>query len=119
MKPDGMKEKRRFPRVLVRALVDYESPGTFLYDYSTDLSEGGLFIETQKPLSQGTTLTLRFTLPNVDRVFQIQGRVAWLNEGSKPAGKLPSGMGIEFMDMDAADRKTLQTYVKEFRGHVT
>jgi type IV pilus assembly protein PilZ len=105
------KERRKSPRVLLRALVDYESPDTYLYDYSTDLSEGGIFIETEKPLSEGTPLTLRFTLPDVDRVFELKARVAWRNEAR--IGKLRRGMGVQFETMDAADRKAITDYISK------
>ena len=66
-----MSERRVHARILTRMLVDFDSADTYLYDYSNDLSEGGIFIETEKPLAPGTELTLRFTLPNVDRVFEV------------------------------------------------
>lgn len=107
-------ERRKFPRVMVRALVDFESLNTYLYDYSTDLSEGGIFIETEKPLPPGTPLTLRFTLPGVDRVFEVKAKVAWLNE--ERSSRLPRGMGVQFESMDDADRKAIENYI---RGHHT
>ncbi len=112
------KEKRKYPRALVRALVDYESANTYLYDYSSTLGEGGIFIETEKPLSVGSTLTLRFTLPGIDRVFQIAGNVVWIREKGKSQDPdwpkaLSSGMGIEFTDLDDADRKILRSYAEE------
>ena len=110
-------ERRKFPRILVRALVDYESPDTYLYDYSTDLSEGGIFIQTDKPLSKGTPLKIRFTLPNVDKVFEVKAKVAWLNQErlkkGKPSKKLPQGMGIQFDMMDEADRAEITKYIRE------
>ena len=108
-------ERRKQPRVFVRALVDYESPDTYLYDYSKDLSEGGVFIETQKPLPTGTPVTLRFTLPDIDRVFQVKGKVAWLNEtrpkGGAKAPKLPVGMGVQFEAIEEPDRVAIRGYV--------
>lgn len=113
-----IKERRKNPRYLVRALVDYESPDTYLYDYSTDLSQGGIFIETNNPASIDSPITLRFTLPNIDRVFEIKGRVAWHNQPDpkdelRPVQRLPRGMGIEFLEMDKADREIIQKYLQE------
>jgi type IV pilus assembly protein PilZ len=108
-------ERRKQPRVFVRALVDYESPGTFLYDYSKDLSEGGIFLETERPLPTGTPVTLRFTLPDIDRVFEVKGKVAWINEtkpkGGAKAPKFQVGMGVQFEEMEEEDRKTIRDYV--------
>ena len=104
-----IQERRKHPRVMLRALVDYESTDTYLYDYSTDLSEGGIFIETEKSLPEGTALTLRFTLPNVDRVFEVKASVAWMNRGRSK--QLPPGMGVRFESMDEADRKAITDYI--------
>ena len=106
-------EKRNQPRVMVRALVDYESNGTYLYDYSNDLSEGGIFIETDNPLPQGSELTLRFTLPDVDRVFEIKGVVAWVNGVDNKSKKMLMGMGVEFTNMEGDDKSTLDEYIKK------
>ena len=42
--------------------IDYESEGAYLYNYSRDLSEGGIFIQTSNPLKIGDRLTLNFGL---------------------------------------------------------
>lgn len=113
--PKAGPDRRKKPRSIVRALVDYESDNTYLYDYSTDLSEGGIFIETSKPLKTGSNLTLRFTLPNVDRVFEVKGKVAWLNQErpkrGRPSKGLPQGMGVEFKTMSETDRRAITYYI--------
>jgi type IV pilus assembly protein PilZ len=110
-------ERRKHVRILVRVLVDFESPDTYLYDYSSNLSEGGIFVETDTPHPIGTTLTLRFTLPGVDRVFEAKGEVKWQNnlgeKGNLPVPDLGRGMGIQFADMEDSDREILQKYVRE------
>jgi uncharacterized protein (TIGR02266 family) len=109
-------EKRKNPRIMVRVLVDFESDNTYFYDYSNNLSEGGIFVETDKLLPVGTSLTLRFTLPSVDRVFQAIGRVAWLydpkaGDEGPPRQVLGRGMGVEFKNLDATDLELIQRYV--------
>lgn len=110
-------ERRIHVRVLVRVLVDFESPDTYLYDYSNNLSEGGIFIETEKPLSVGSPLTLRFTLPGVDRVFEAKGGVVWVNDTSegkqKRVPEMGVGMGIQFNEIDDTDRKFIREYVEK------
>ena len=55
-----MHDLRKYPRVVIKVLVDYEESKllrllvdysdseAYLYDYSTNLSEGGIFIKTQR-----------------------------------------------------------------------
>ena len=101
------------PRVMTRILVDYESKDTFLFDYSRDLSSGGVYIETDNPLSEGQTLNLRFSLPGVDKVFNVEGRVAWTNPPKARKKSVGPGMGVEFVDLEGPDRELLQGYVNQ------
>lgn len=105
------KEKRRFPRVMVRALVDYESQNTYLYDYSENLSQGGIFIQTDNPLKIGELIDLKFSIPDIEKVFQIKGEVRWVeHQGNK---QIPKGMGIEFKDLTEDDRELLKEYLSK------
>ena len=113
---DSFEERRRNPRVMVRVLVDFESTETYFYDYSNNLSEGGIYIETDRPLPMGSPLTLRFTLPNIDRVFQADGKVAWVyqpvpGDAGPPAQVLGRGMGIQFLRLDDDDKNLIQQYI--------
>jgi uncharacterized protein (TIGR02266 family) len=105
-------EKRKYPRVLIRALVDYESRDTFLYDYSRDLSQGGLFICTESPLEVGKEIKLKFSLPDVERVFEVAGEVRWVNEEDREG--ILKGMGVQFKNLSADDRMLLQEYVENY-----
>ena len=102
-------DRRKHPRVLLRALVDYESEDTFLYDYSKDLSQGGLFIQTDKPLKVNETIDLKFSLPDIAKVFEVKGQVRWVNPES--VGGLMKGMGIAFQELSPEDKKLIQNYV--------
>lgn len=134
-------ERRQYPRQAVRILVDYDTEDSFLYDYSTDLSEGGIFIATKTPLAQGNQIDLRFTLPGSDHVFQLKGEVTWVHEkveaptaagiesldalddalnmlntqNSDPAAEkgkeLPTGMGIKFLNVSLEEQKTLRQFL--------
>ncbi len=101
---------------MVRVLVDFESSDAYFYDYSNNLSEGGIFIATERILPIGTPLTLRFTLPGLDRVFQANGKVIWIYEPSTgdegpPTEVLGRGMGIQFSDLDGKDRELIRNYI--------
>ena len=109
MTPKSMIERRKHPRIFIRALVDYESHDTFLYDYSKDLSEGGIFIQTDDPLEVGKVIDLKFSLPDVEKVFNIKGEVKWTNQEESKGGR--KGMGVAFKGLSEDDKKLLQNYV--------
>jgi uncharacterized protein (TIGR02266 family) len=101
---------------MVRVLVDFESSDTYFYDYSNNLSEGGIYIATDRILPVGTPITLRFTLPNIDRVFQAEGNVAWIydpktSDEGPPSEVLGKGMGVQFSGMDEKDLELVKSYI--------
>ncbi len=107
--------RRTAPRILARILVDYESDNTFLFDYSRDISEGGIFIETDSPLDEGSEVRLRFSLPDIDHVFNVKGRVAWINtKDDKRRKDIGNGMGVEFISLADEDKAILSDYVTRF-----
>jgi type IV pilus assembly protein PilZ len=111
-RPKG-KEQRKGTRATIRARVDFEieSRDTFLFEYMTNLSHAGIFLATRNPLPVGTTTRLRFTLPGEGEIA-VNGRVAWIN-AYRPRGENPNpGMGIEFLDLTAANKEKIVRIVK-------
>ena len=83
--------KRQHTRVAVSLKVSYPSKGDLQRDLVTDLSPGGLFIRTSKPLDIGTEIDLEVTLAAEDPPINVRGKVVWLRStGAK------EGMGIQF-----------------------
>jgi len=103
-------ERRKNPRVFLRALVDYESQDTFLYDYSKDLSQGGLFIKTDKPRSIGDEIELKFSLPDIEKVFKTKGEVKWVIRDK--SDNTMNGMGIEFKGLEEEDKRLINRTLK-------
>jgi type IV pilus assembly protein PilZ len=104
---------RLFDRVPVSFEVEYRTAGAFLVAYTANLSKGGLFIETPRPLAVGTELLLRFTVPDSDRI-EVRGHVAWVR--ATPADGMLAGMGVEFEHLDARHGQVIDAVVAAFRG---
>ena len=98
------RRQRRFPRRLVRVLVDFQADGAPCCEYATTLGAGGLFIETEQPLALGLLVRVRFRLPGGSQLHAIEGRVNWTHrpEDTRAGDLRPSGMGIAFTDAAAA-----------------
>jgi uncharacterized protein (TIGR02266 family) len=93
--------------------VAYRTAGAFLVSYTSNLSKGGLFIDTDTPLAVGTELLLRFTIPGVGPI-EVRGNVAWVRSESQE-GKGP-GMGVEFETLDARHGQVIDEIVSSFKG---
>ena len=109
-----MDNRRRSPRLHHELPVAYRSVGSFLSDWATNISQGGLFINTRKPLPVGTVVKVIIQLPGSDFPFDISGRVMRVAEWDNRINMAP-GMGIEFIDLDRAKRERIDTFVEKLR----
>jgi uncharacterized protein (TIGR02266 family) len=108
-----MVDDRVYERVPLAIEVEYRTAGAFLVSYSSNLSKGGIFLDTPTPAAEGTELTLRFTIPPSE-VLEVLGRVKWVR--SAAADGQPAGMGVEFEHLDARHGDVIDGIVSRFRG---
>jgi len=104
---------RVFDRIPLSLEVEYRTAGAFLVAYTSNLSKGGLFIETERPVPVGTVLMLSFTIPSGERL-QVRAVVAWLRP--QPSEGKPAGMGVEFEGLDAHHGEIIDRIAGAFRG---
>ncbi len=111
---DPAAEKRGSQRVPVRLEVNFQSIDSFLSEYAMNISRGGLFVSTRKPLDVGTKLTLQFTIPDAAVPIKINGEVAWVTTYDKASQLIP-GMGIKFRELSDGDRKKLEEFIDSLK----
>jgi uncharacterized protein (TIGR02266 family) len=104
---------RVFERAPVAIEVEYRTAGAFLVAYSSNLSKGGIFLETDRPSAIGTQLMLRFNIPGAGTI-EVVGSVAWVRP-TNLEGK-PPGMGVEFENLDARHGEVIDQMVSRFKG---
>jgi type IV pilus assembly protein PilZ len=106
------KEKRDAERAAITLKVDYKRLNTFFADYTKNISKGGTFIRTAKPLAVGTEFLFVLSLPTLNEQVQLTGEVKWVvTEGESTPDK-PSGMGIKFKFDSDADRAKVDQFVE-------
>ena len=78
-----------------------------------DLGDGGVFLACHESVRQDTLVRLALYLPEANPVLrELGGRVAWLNEDGKRVNPgLPSGFGVEFLDLEESERSALKHLV--------
>ena len=115
-------EKRLAERAAITLRVDYKRMNTFFADYAKNISKGGTFIRTNKPLDIGTEFVFVLSLPGGspqaegDTQLKLRGKVIWVTTeadvGKKPDATTP-GMGIRFLFSDDRERLALDDIVEK------
>ena len=103
------------PRENVRLEVYYSNRRQMVMsDYTINISTGGIFLETENILPVDSPLFVEFTLPVDDKHIKCSSRVAWTNEPeNRKTWALPTGMGLQFVDLSLDDVKVIRHYIKE------
>lgn len=97
---------------------------TFFADYAKNISKGGTFIRTNKPLDVGTEFVFVLSIPEQSEQLQLRGEVMWTVDEAQANEERPPGMGIRFRFGDGEERKRLESFVEklmaeELGTHVT
>jgi len=102
-------DKRRAPRIPIQIKVDVEMPNDhYLFEYSSNLSQSGIFIHSEDPLDPGTLVNIQFALPDSGQI-RTRGEVIWVNEDEEEE----SGMGIKFIGLAEKDRELILNCLKK------
>jgi uncharacterized protein (TIGR02266 family) len=106
--------KRQAARLHHQIPVAYRSVGTFLSDWATNISQGGLFINTRKPLPVGTVVRVLIQLPGEQFPATLDGKVTRMIEFDNAHNQVP-GMAVQFTSVDEARRDMLEQFVQRLR----
>jgi uncharacterized protein (TIGR02266 family) len=86
------KEKRRDPRVPLVLRVGYPATHDALRDVTENLSAGGLFIRTDRPLSPGERVPLQVGFPGLLEPFEVEVEVV---RRRPPGPEGPAGVAVK------------------------
>jgi uncharacterized protein (TIGR02266 family) len=103
------RQTKRVERVLA---LTYRSRQQFLSAYTGNVSRGGLFVQTPKPLAVKERFLLKLQVPGVEEPLDIKCQVAWTRGQAGEGGDKPAGMGVKFCEMSAKDTKMLEEYLQ-------
>jgi hypothetical protein len=105
-----LKEKRRYRRFTKRLEVKFSSGGNSFTGISSDLSETGIFIRTQKGLAPGTHIYIDLVLPD-GRISFLKGIVR--RTLKTPISALKNGMGVEIIEKDEIFSDFIKSFVQK------
>jgi type IV pilus assembly protein PilZ len=94
--------------------VEYKKLNSFFADYAKNISKGGTFIRTERPLKAGTEFLFHLTVPDRPQPFLLHGRVTWVHgaDATVPVAPGERGMGITFLFDDEAQRRVFTDEVE-------
>jgi type IV pilus assembly protein PilZ len=106
-------DRRLAPRAPIELRVEYKRLNSFFADYTKNISRGGTFIRTDRPLEIGTDFVFKLGIPSLSEPLVLKGKVQWVvtpedaEEGQEP------GMGIGFIFASEAERQRVEAAVQK------
>jgi type IV pilus assembly protein PilZ len=105
--------------------VEYTRLNGFFADYTRNISKGGTFIKTRRPLPVGTEFVFKLVVPHMTEPMALRGQVMWVRregEHTPPPPAAPGqeidddgnepGMGIRFIYADDKERARIESVVE-------
>ena len=106
---------RRHPRIQKSLALTYQDHSGFVKAYTGNISQGGLFIRTKKPIEKGEDFLLKLTLPGIPNTLNITCNVRWVRKIQLDIHR-PAGMGVQFCKMSSEDLTILKQYLRTVMG---
>jgi Tfp pilus assembly protein PilZ len=101
-----VKERRAFVRKTCSIPVSYATYDRVYSNTIKNISQKGVFIETQRPLFVGEELLLSFSMDGIDKPLKIKGEIVQVNR---------SGIGVEFKNMSPYIEEMLVTLISRMK----
>ncbi len=105
-------ERRDQTRAPIELRVSYKRTNSFFADYARNISRGGTFIETDRPLAVGTEFVFALDVPRLGEPLKLKGKVIWTTSRETSTKANPAGMGIEFQYASEEERKATEARVE-------
>ena len=106
-------DRRSAQRAAIELSVEYKRLNTFFADYTRNISKGGTFIRTDRPLAIGTEFVFALSIRNLTEPLRLRGRVKWIVTSAEATESAPAGMGIEFQYASEAERAATEAVVEQ------
>jgi type IV pilus assembly protein PilZ len=106
-------DRRDANRHAIELKVEYKRLNSFFADYTRNISRGGTFIRTTKPLKIGTEFAFKLVVPNLPEPLVLRGKVQWIVKESQATEEQEPGMGIGFVFHNEAERHRIESIVED------
>lgn len=111
MADDPPSERRSEARSPIELKVEYKRLNTFFADYTKNISRGGTFIKTDRPLPVGTEILFQLFIPGREAPLTIHGEVHRVV--AEASGEEEVGMAIRFAYRQGDPQEEIERTVEE------
>ena len=109
----GSDDRRVATRAPIELKVEYKRLNSFFADYTKNISRGGTFIRTERPLDIGTDFVFKLGIPTLVEPLVLAGKVQWVITPEQSTSEQEPGMGIGFIFESEAERERVQATIEE------
>ena len=102
-------ERRAFIRKSCSIPVSYSTYDRVYSNIIKNISQKGVFIETQRPLFVGEELILSFSMAGLDKPLKVNGEIVQVYR---------SGIGVEFKNMSPYVMEMLATLIDRMKEEI-
>ena len=100
-------DRRDGGRTPIELKVEYKRLNSFFADYTKNISRGGTFIRTERPLEIGTDFVFKLGIPTLQEPLVLTGKVQWVITPEQATPEQEAGMGIGFIFESEAQRQRI------------
>ena len=101
-----VREKRGGFRVPCRIPINYAAYDRLYSNHIKNISPGGLFIQTRRPLLVGDEIIMTFRLEGNEKPLKLKGEIAHTDR---------DGVGVEFTDISPEVEETLRALLQHLK----
>lgn len=106
-------DRRSAPRAPIELRVEYKRLNSFFADYTRNISRGGTFVSTDRPLEVGTDFVFKLSVPNLAEPLVLKGKVQWIITPEQASDERGPGMGIGFVFDSELERERVEASVEK------
>jgi type IV pilus assembly protein PilZ len=112
-------DRRGESRRPIELKVEYLQLNSFFADYTKNISRGGTFIATARPLEIGTQFVFKLGVPTLPEPLRLVGKVQWIVTEEEATEEQPAGMGIGFLFESETERARVHGAIEDLmRTHL-
>lgn len=101
-------ESRIHPRCKLEMLVGVIRNGKFGFEYSMQISEGGMLLEMYSPCQVGEHIEVSFFMPPAGELILVKGEIAYCLEPTPGRGLA----GVRFLNASAGTQAIIRKFVE-------